>query len=191
MVAHNNIPSSFNTCFSDCVSDLFPDSEVAKLGSSHEHGMRETKGDYFVSYGIAKFQQEELEKILRKSFFSLNFDESSINKRTELDINVSFVKEDRVVKTNFKVVEMTGSTTAEDIVAAVFGALDNVSIPRNNIVSISTDGCSTMLGSMNGVHALMRETLPHLPDWGGCMAHSPSNMLKAATPFLGESFIKV
>ena len=48
-----------------------------------------------------------------------------------------------------------------------------------------------MLGAVNGVHALMRNILPHLPDWGGCMAHSPSNMLKAATPLLGTSFIKV
>ena len=190
MVAHHNLPSSFNTCFSDTVGELFPDSEIAKLWSSQEQGMRETKGDYFVSHGIAKFQQQELANILKESFFSLNFDESSINKKTELDINVSFVKKDRVVKTNFQVVEMTGSTTAGDIVAAVFEALDKFFIPRNNIVSIATDGCSTMLGSDNGVHAIMRESLPHLPDWGGCMAHSPSNMLKAATPYLGDSFIK-
>ena len=191
MVAHHNIPSAFNTCFSNCVSELFSDSKVAKMWNSSVHGMRETKGDYFVSHGIAKFQREELEEILSNNFFSLNFDESSINKRTELDLNVSFVKDDRVVKTNFRIIEMTGTTTAADIVAAVYGALDSALIPRSNIVSISTDGCSTMLGSMNGVHTIMRESLPHLPDWGGCMAHSPSNMLKAATPFLGESFIKV
>ena len=191
MVAHHNIPSSFNSCFSDCVSELFPDSEVAKLWHSREFGMRETKGDYFISHGVAKFQYEELVNIMKTNFFSLNFDESSMNKKTELDINVSFVKQDRVVKTNFRVVEMTGSTTAAAIVDAVFEALDVGFIPRTNIVSLSTDGCSTMLGSKNGVHALMRESLPYLPDWGGCMAHSPSNMLKAATPFLGKSFIKV
>ena len=191
IIAHHNIPSAFNTCFSDCVSEIFPDSEVAKLWNTREHGMRETKGDYYISHGIAKFQQEELEKTLRTNFFSLNFDESSINKRTELDLNVSFVQKDRVVKTNFKVIEMTGTTTADDIVTSVFGALDKVFIPRTNIVSISTDGCSTMLGAINGVHAIMRESLTHLPDWGGCMAHSPSNMLKAATPYLGDSFIKV
>ena len=28
MVAHHNIPSSFNTCFSDFVSELFPDRET-------------------------------------------------------------------------------------------------------------------------------------------------------------------
>ena len=96
-----------------------------------------------------------------------------------------------MIKTNFKLIEMTGTMYAEDIVSAVFEALDKVYIPRSNVVTISTDGCSTMLGSINGVHAIMRKALPHLPDWGGCMAHSPSNMLKAATPFLGESFIKV
>lgn len=190
MVAHHNIPSSFNSCFSDCVSQLFPDSDIAKLWNSSEHGMRETKGDYFVSHGIAKFQREELEKILRENYFSVNFDESSINKRTELDINVSFIKDCRAVKTNFRVIEMLGSTAATDIVEAVFASLDRAYIPRSNIVSISTDGCSTMLGKIGGVHTIMRESLPHLPDWGGCMAHNPSNMLKSATPLLGESFIK-
>ena len=101
-----------------------------------------------------------------------------------LDLNVSFLKNDRVVKTNFRIIEMTGTTTAADIVAAVYGALDSAFIPMINIVSISTDGCSTMLGSMNGVHTIMRESLPHLPD-------CPTNILKAATRFLGESFIKV
>ena len=88
--------------------------------------MRETKGDYFVSQGIAKFQREQLVAILRNNNFSINFNESSINKKTELDINVSFVKESRVVKTNFKIVEMKGNTSAPDIVAAVYGALDDV-----------------------------------------------------------------
>ena len=35
-----------------------------------------------------------------------------------LDLNVSFLKNDRVVKTNFRIIEMTGTTTAADIVAA-------------------------------------------------------------------------
>ena len=158
LVAHHNIPIKFNTCFSDTVRELFPDSETAKMWSTQNYGMRETKGDYFVSHGIAKFQQEELVAILRKSFFSLNFDESSINKKTELDVNVSYVKKDRVVKTNFRIVEMKGNTSAEDIVGAVFEALDTKFIPRENIVSISTDGCSTMLGAVNGVHTLMRKS---------------------------------
>ena len=68
MIAHQNIPSSFNTCFSDTVSELFSDSEITKLCSSKDSGMRETKGDYFVSHGIAKFLHKELVYILWKHF---------------------------------------------------------------------------------------------------------------------------
>ena len=74
-----------------------------------------------------------------------------------------------MVKTNFSVEEMTGNTNGEVLLAAVLEALDQVFIPRTNVVSISTDGCSTMLGTENGVHALMRKVLPHIPDWGGCI----------------------
>ena len=62
--------------------------------------------------------------------------------------------------------------------------------PQGHIVSVTTDGCNTMLGCLNGVHAIMRKELSWIPDWGGCMAHDPSNMLKAATSFLGESYLK-
>ena len=163
------------------------------MWSSKDHGMRETKGDYFITHIIAKFQNKELDTILRNNFFSLNFDESSINKKTELDINVCYVNNShgRVVKTNFRVIKMTTNTKAPDIVTAVYAALDDSFIPRTNIVSICNDGCSTMLGEFGGVHTIKRESLPHLPDWGGCMAHSPSNMLKSTTPNLGESFNKV
>ena len=94
------------------------------------------------------------------------------------------------MKRFFETIEMKDGTKAEEIVEAVVKALECNSIPLSNLVTISTDGCSAMLGKFKGVHALLRERLPWLPDWGGCMAHSPSNMLKAATVCLPESFMK-
>ena len=35
-----------------------------------------------------------------------------------------------------------------------------------------------MLGETGGVHALLRQRLPHLPLWGGCSCHDASNFLK-------------
>ena len=163
MIAHHNIPSSFNTCFSDNIMELFPDSDIAKLWNTTEHGIRGTKGDYFISHGVAKYMKEELNEILRNSF-SINFDESSINKRRELDINASFVnvkvKNGKIIKTSWRTLEVTGFTTAQDIVDAVYKSLEDAFIPKLNVVTITTDGCSTMLGHMNGVHAIMRRDMP-------------------------------
>ena len=77
--------------------------------------MRKTKGDYFGIHGIAKFEQDELDKILCNNFFSINFDESSLQKLklTELDINVSFVRGDRVVKTHLTTIPLEEGSQAQ------------------------------------------------------------------------------
>jgi hypothetical protein len=178
-------------CFTGVVGKMFPDSEIAKAWASSMRGLGHTKGDYLAQHGIAPFLQENLVTKLKNNFFSLGFDESSINNTSQLDLNVSYVEGAVVVKTFLETVDMEEGTTAEEICEAVFKVIDSNLIPDRHIVTISTDGCSTMLGRFGGVHAIMRKRLPWLPDWEGCMAHSPINMLKTATPYLGESFMKV
>jgi hypothetical protein len=51
--------------------------------------MRRNKGDYFLTHGLHPHLQELLVKTLRSNFFSLNFDESAVNKTSQLDLNVS------------------------------------------------------------------------------------------------------
>ena len=91
-MAHSHgLPSSFFTCFAELAPQLFPDSEIARLWgiSRGKHGLRATKADYFGTEGIAPFLHEELVELLRKNYFSLNLDESSVNSKTQLDLNVS------------------------------------------------------------------------------------------------------
>ena len=63
---------------------MFPDSKLALDWGSLNKGMRQNKGDYFATHGIGPFLKEELNQSLRKCFFSLNFDESSVNKTSQL-----------------------------------------------------------------------------------------------------------
>ena len=186
----HNVNSEMFSCFSKIVPELFPDSEIAKLWGTANYGLNKTKGDYFGEHGLAPFFKEQMISKLQTSPFSLSFDESSIKGTSQLDLNVSYVEGPAVMKRFFETIEMKDGTKAEEIVEAVVKALECNSIPLSNLVTISTDGCSAMLGKFKGVHALLRERLPWLPDWGGCMAHSPSNMLKAATACLPESFMK-
>ena len=192
MLHFHGVPSHIFTCFAKMVPTIFPDSQIAKKwASGGKHGFRSTKADYFLTHGIYPFQLQNLVSTLKTSFFSLNFDETSINLKSQLDINVSFLKDEVIVKENLTTISMEGGTTAAEIVDAVFSQLESFLIPLENIMIVTTDGCSTMLGNENGVHSLMRRRLPHLPTWGGCTCHDLSNLLKAAFPKLNPNLGKL
>ena len=219
MMHHHGVPSSVFTCFSKLAPVLFPDSKIAKKWAGGKTGFKATKGDYFLTHGIYPHQFEKMVKILQNSHFSLNFDEASLHKTSQMDLNVSYPKESEIVKDNFTTIDIKEGTTAEEVVDLIFGKLEEKRIPLENIVCVSlegvgeikqeknqqfnvcindfhqvtTDGCSTMLGEQNGVHALMRwdsvryeiiiclrRRLPHLPKWGGCTCHDCSNILKVS-----------
>ena len=144
--------------------------------------MRTTKGDYFLTHGVYDYHHQNLINILKCTFFSINIDESSVNRKSLLDVNVSFLDTEKKesCKRNFTTISMEKGTTASDIVDAIISEFEASFIPLKNIVTIVTDGCSTMLGEEGGVHAVvLRQRLPHLPHWGGCSCHDCSNILKA------------
>ena len=184
-VHSHGLPSVTFTCFAELAPKLFPDSKIARQWGGHgRDGMRMTKGNYFLTEGIAPFLKSELIEILRNSFFSVNVDESSVNKKTELDVHVSFWKDNQIQKQNLTTVSMLEGTSAQELCDAIVKVFEDRLIPLAHIVSLSTDGCSVMLGDEGGLHALLRQRIPHLPRWGGCSCHDCSNILKAATPKL-------
>ena len=178
----HGIASKFFDCSSELFPQMFEDSAVGREWGKPGKGLRQGKGDYFATDGIHPFLKNQLVQKLRESHFSLNIDESTVLKSSQLDINVSYWDRDTkcIVKRNLTTVSMEGGTTAEEIVNVVLKELDDDSIPSENLVSLTTDGCSTMLGEKSGVHARLRKVLPHLPDLGGCTSHDASNTLKAS-----------
>ena len=133
----HGVPSRLANCIADCLPSMFPDSKVAKMWSKGKTSMRATKADYFLTHGLYPFQKIELVKILQKSFFSANFDESSVNRTTQMDINISFFHEGRVKKTNFTTIAMTEGSTAREIVDVFFREFETNSIPLQHIVMVS------------------------------------------------------
>ena len=142
----HGLPSSCFTCFGNLASRIFPDSSIAKRWSGSKDGMRQTKGDYFLTHGLYEYHHQKLVDKLKKTFFSINIDESAVNRKSQLDVNVSFVDtEDREsTKQNFTTISMEQGTSAEEIVEALLLEFDSAFIPPTNIVTIVTDGCSTM-----------------------------------------------
>ena len=111
--------------------------------------------------------------------FSLNFDESTVNKSQQLNINVSFRNsDDKIVKANFVTVKVVEGSTGSEIANMVLKSLDDEGITRRNFSSDQTDGCAAMLGRFKGCHTVLKQALPNLPDFGGCKAHDACNILK-------------
>ena len=128
--------------------------------------MRLTKGDYFLTHSLYEFNHQNLIKMLKNNFFSVNFEESSVNRQSQLDVNVSYIDQEmrEAIKQNFTTISMERGTSASEIVEALVAEFDSCFIPLTNIMTIVTDGCATMLGEDGGVHALLRQRLPHLPS---------------------------
>ena len=144
MLHFHGVPSSLFTCFAKLAPTIFPDGQIAKKwASGGKNGFRATKGDYFLTHGLFPHQLQKLKNKLRNSFFSLKFDETSINLKSE----------DVIFKENLS---MDSGTTAQEIVDAVIGVVEEFLIPLEHVMVVTTDGCSTMLRSDNGVHTLMR-----------------------------------
>ena len=185
----HGLPSSSFTCFGALAEKIFPDSNIAKRWSGSKDGMRQTKGDYFLTHGVYEFHHKNLIKKLKSNFFSVNIDESSVNSKSQLDVNVSYIDREnsKAIKENFTIISMEKGTSASEIVEALVDEFDSCFIPLKNIITIVTDGCSTMLGEDGGVHALLRQRLPHLPHWGGCSCHDCSNILKAGVSKLNSN----
>ena len=188
-VHSHSLPSSAFSCFGDLAARIFPDSNIARRWSGTKDGMRKTKGDYFLTHGVYDYHHQNLINILKSTFFSINIDESSVNRKSLLDVNVSFIDKEKKepCKRNFTTISMEKGTTASEIVDSIVQEFDASFIPLENIVTIVTDGCSSMLGEEGGVHALLRQRLPHLPHWGGCSCHDCSNILKAGVAKLNPN----
>ena len=123
--------------------------------------------------------------------YSINFDESDVLKSSQLDVNISYNKNGKVRKTHFTTITMEDGTSAEEIAGAVIHCLEKQEITLDKMMMVSTDGCSTMIGKLNGVQAIFRRRVPSLPDWGGCNGHDSSLMLKHGIPKLDPDFLTV
>ena len=58
-------------------------------------------------------------------------------------------------------------------------------------MSVSTDGCSAMLGAFNGAHKYLRDQIPTLPMLGGCADHDLANLLKSAVGVLSPGLTSI
>ena len=117
--------------------------------------------------------------------YSVNFDESTINGKSELTLNVAFLTQDLLVERRcLAVIDVEEGTTGEEMANTVMKELVDNQIPLKMMMSVKTDGCSAMIGHLRGAQKFMREKVPTLLPNGGCVDHDLANVLKSAVQAL-------
>lgn len=91
-----------------------------------------------------------------------------MNGTSQLDINVSYLTEDLMVeKRCLTSVALQHGTTGRELALQVIHELQIRGIDPLKMMSVSTDGCSAMIGVYEGAHKHLRDIIPTLPSWGG------------------------
>lgn len=148
--------------------------------------MDRTTASYKLNFGLAKYFQDRLDKVLQGTFFSLNMDEStSTNNEKIVAVLVSYFSKEEgqiVVKhlESFSIVTADSSSLFEKVCEM----FEKHSLPWNNLMSVLLDSCNTMRGKKSGLETRMREKARHLLDIDGDAVHHAHNAAKAfAKPF--------
>merc|ERR1711978_361400 len=104
------------------------------------------KGQYISEHGIAKtYLEETILKLQTCDGFSVGFDESEINKFTELQVMVILAEKSNGIELrHYRTLNLDGGD-AESITAALVEQFDEDRIPwREKLIAPMTDGCPTM-----------------------------------------------
>ena len=110
--------------------------------------MSRTTAAYKLKYWLAKTIKEEQYATLRKTFFSLNVDESINNAQESiLSIMVQYYcdKEEKILLRHLSSIKLQ-ACASNDIFEAIVAVLEDNNIPLINLVNILMDSCNTICG---------------------------------------------
>ena len=139
--SRHSLPESMYDCFNVLLPIMIPDSMIVK-----EMKLGRTKAGYLLTEGLAPHYHQLVVSAMKKHPFSVNFDESTVNKSQQLNNNVAIRNEyNRIEKHNFTTLELTDGTTGIELANMVIAALESEDITLLNMISDQTDGCAAML----------------------------------------------
>ena len=143
--------------------------------------MKEDKVAYIIKDAIFPYSQQLLSDDLKDTLFALHIDEA--NKcRSHLGIVVRYMKEDdwHIYVQSVDLPELA-STTAESITQTLIKTLEDLGIPKSNLLCLMSDSCNTMHGWKSGVITRVHQALNcDLVDVGGCSLHFMHNAVRSA-----------
>ena len=124
--------------------------------------------------------------------YSCNFDESTVNGKSLVALNVAYLTAELLVeRRSLAVIELEEGSTGQEMADLVVAELQTNNIPIQQMMSVKTDGCSAMLGALRGAQKLLRDKVATLPTFGGCIDHDLANLLKSAVKILNKDLVSI
>ena len=144
--------------------------------------LHHSKGAYLVKNAVSKSYQDETVKLLEGcDAFVVGFDETEINKTSEMEVLVKIAHKDHNIQLRHYQTIALESGHAETIVNSLLGAFKNDGIDiENKLIGSMSDGCNVMEGRLNGVKTKLSKLIPQFQDFGSCNSHHIGNSLKYA-----------
>lgn len=133
---------------------------------------------YKLREGLGSYWEDDLASHLQSNPFSLTFDEStSASSQRVIAFLVHLWQKEKVICLHLRSIEVK-KVDAATITTSVVETLDSLKIPKENVISVHTDSCSVMRGSISGVTQRLKEHLPNVLDTGGDTPHTIHNASK-------------
>ena len=174
-LSRHKISNTFLDCLQDILKKHCGDSVVIQ-----KMRLGKNKGAYLVRNGIGKTYREETVELLRKcDAFSIGFDETEINKTSQMEVLVKLAHpEFGIVLRHYRTIELKEGDAAAltNIIIESFN-LDGVDFKKKLIAPMS-DGCATMEGKKSGVKVRLSKEVEDMKDLGACNGHHISNAMK-------------
>ena len=174
-LSNHNISMDFLDCIQEQLQKYCGDAEVVTRMKLHRR-----KGEVMLRHGIAKtYQDETVQLLCNCDGFSVGFDESEVNKKSQLEIMVKVAtKGNGIELRHYRTLDLA-SATASKIVEALIAQFDKDGVDyKKKLITTMTDGCNTMQGNKTGVKKRLSDIIPQFIDLGSCNDHHLSNALK-------------
>ena len=175
--SRHSVPFEMMDCLQEILKKHVVDSEVVKKMRLHH-----SKATYLLKNAVGPVYLEQTVKMLQQcDAFVIAFDESEINKRSELELMVKLSHEVYGIQLrHYRTLDLEDGE-AQTTVDAILDSFQDDGIDyEKRLISSMSDGCMTNEGHKGGVKKLLSEKVPQLKDVGSCNDHHVGNAFKYA-----------
>ena len=165
-------------CLIKILKKYAPDSDIIKNAS-----LGREKARYLTIYGVGEAYEEEIvKKVKNCDAFSVQIDESEVNKVSQLEIVAKIATCGEGIETrHYKCVDLEAGD-AETITDTLIDTFEEDGIDyKAKLIDVGMDGCSTMQGHKSGVITRLVDRVPQLVPTGSCNSHNCSNTMQLST----------
>ena len=177
-LSRHSVPPGEAECLMKIMKKFAPDSDIIQ----HVRLGRE-KARYLTIHGVGDtFEKDTVTKIKNCDAFSVQIDESEVNKVSQLEVvaKIATVNEGIEIR-HYKCLDLEKGD-AETITDTLLDAFTDDGIDfKAKLIDVGMDGCSTMQGHKSGVITRLKEKVPQLVSTGSCNSHNCSNTMQHST----------